>query len=514
MSLEFDEGKPIDEENEPLPFFLRCLLPTVAWVLFAATLPILFSKGVSFLGDPAVPRHLASGRLMWERQEIITQDPFSYTIPEGRWVRFEWLSEGVAWYLNILGGLKLFTVCSMFAFAMIPVLMWRMLIYQKITAPVAFVYSLITIIILHAHLLARPFLFTYLFTLIVIHFWALDFERPRKVFQGLRPVLFMLWCNLHAGFVGGLLFLFISWIGAAIDRYQSGERIWTEGARIWLRTMILCFLATLVNPYGIGLLVRIFETIFMIKSVGLLEESAGLDFVNALPLAVGFFIVIITLILNRTGEKLKWAELLPVLLFLYFGFKTRRHVFILMMFAALPICRIWQRALESWWKEKTVQKWREFTQMQRELCSDLLWISVTCVVTFALFWVSEMGQKIEIGAESLPKETRVFIGDHLDRFQRPIHHTGNAGPLMYYFYPKMKVMIDDRIDYYGDDWTGKYMNLYHLRKGWREQLVQGNYDSAILDPLDTLVQGLLLLPDWSQVYQDKTTVIFWRNKKE
>jgi len=323
----------------------------------------------------------------------------------------------------------------------------------------------------------------------------------------------MLWCNLHAGFVGGLLFLFLSWIGAAIDRYQSGERIWTEGARIWLRTMILCFLATLVNPYGIGLLVRIFETIFMIKSVGLLEESAGLDFVNALPLAVGFFIVIMTLILNRTGEKLKWAELLPVLLFLYFGFKTRRHVFILMMFAALPVCRIWQRALESWWKEKTVQKWREFTQMQRELCSDLLWISGTCVITFALFWVSEMGKKLELGAESLPKETRAFIGDHLDRFQRPIHHTGNAGPLIYYFYPKIKVMIDDRIDYYGDDWTGKYMNLYHLRKGWREQLVEGDYDSAMLDPSDTLVQGLLLLPDWSQVYQDKTTVIFWRDKK-
>ncbi len=510
MSSEPVREKSDHEENEPLSLLLRCLLPSVAWVLFVATLPILFSKGNSFLGDPAIPRHLASGRLMWERQEIITQDPFSYTIPEGRWVRFEWLSEGIAWYLNLLGGLKLFTLCSMFAFALIPLLIWRMLIYQRITAPIAFVYSLITVLILHAHLLARPFLFTYLFTLIVIHFWSLDRDYPRRTFQWILPLLFMVWCNLHAGFVGGLLFLFSAWIGAVWDRRQAGETVLTEGSRAWLRTMILCFLVTLVNPYGIGLLVRIFETIFMIKSVGLLEESAGLDFGNALPLAVGFFIVMLSLILNRTGEKLKWAELLPVLLFLYFGFKTRRHVFILMMFAALPVCRIWQRALESWWREKTVQKWREFTQMQRELCSDLLWVGATCVVTFGLFWVSEMGGKLEIGSESLSKEVRTFIGDHLDRFQKPIHHTGNAGPLMYYFYPQIKVMIDDRIDFYGDAWTKQYTDLYHLRKGWQVQLKDGGYDSAILDPSDLFVQGLLLLPDWQQVYEDKKTVIFWK----
>ena len=512
MNSEPEEVVIAKEEDEPLPFFLRCLLPSVAWILFMATLPILFTKGVSFLGDPAIPRHLASGRLMWERHEIITRDPFSYTIPDGRWVRFEWLSEGVAWALTLLGGLKLFTICSMFAFALLPLLMWRMLIYQKITAPVALAYSLITIVILHAHLLARPFLFTYVFTLIVIHFWALDLQSPRKTFQWVLPLLFLFWANLHAGFVGGLLFLFVSWAGAAFDRLHSGEPIFTEGSRLWLRTMILCFLVTLINPYGIGLLVRIFETIFMIKSVGLLDESAGLDFKTALPLAIGFFIVIFSLILNRTGEKLRWSEILPVLLFLYFGFKTRRHVFILMMFAALPVCRIWQRALESWWKEKTVQKWRDFTQMQRELCSDLLWVGATCVVTFALFWVSEMGKKLELGAESFPKEVRTFVGEHLDRFQKPIHHTGNAGPMMYYFYPKIKVMMDDRIDYYGDDWTNEYMNLYHVRKGWQEQIVKGGYDSAILDPSDILVQALVFLPDWKQVYEDKTTVIFWKNK--
>ncbi|MES2309828.1 MAG: hypothetical protein V4507_13305, partial [Verrucomicrobiota bacterium] len=476
-----EEIKSVEgNDDEPLPLFFRCILPSVAWVLFMATLPILFTKGNTFLGDPATPRHLASGRLMWERHEIITKDPFSYTLPEGRWVRFEWLSEGVAWYLTQVGGLKLFTLCSMFAFAMIPFLMWRFLIHQKITAPVAFFYTLTAIIILHAHLLARPFLFTYLFTLIVMHFWALDLEKPRKAFQWVLPFLFMLWCNLHAGFVGGLIFLFASWMGAALDRRSREEVLFTEGSRLWLRTILLCFLVTIVNPYGIGLLVRIFETIFTIKSVGLLEESAGLDFAGSLPLAIGFFIVILTLILNRTGEKIRWAELLPVLLFLYFGFKTRRHVFILMMFAALPVCRIWQRALESWWKEKTVQKWKDFTQMQRELCSDFLWLGATCVVTFGLFWVSEMGTKLELGAETLPKEVRSFIHDHIDRFQKPIHHTGNAGPLMYYFYPQIKVIIDDRIDFYGDAWTQKYLDLYQIRKGWQERLSNEGYDSAII----------------------------------
>lgn len=465
------------------------------------------------MGDPAIPRHLASGRLMMERGEIITQDPFSYTMPEGRWVRFEWLSEGIGWGLVQVGGLKLLTLCAMVAFALIPFLIWRFLISQKITAPVALLYSLITVIILHAHLLARPFLFTYLFTILVMHWGVSQASRPTRLLQLGLPFLFILWCNLHAGFVGGLLFLSLYWIGSAWDRYSAGEKIWTEGARLWLRMIVISFFVTILNPYGMGLWVRIFETIFLIRSVGLLDESASLDFVTSLPLAIGFFIVIYSLILNRTGEKLKWAELLPVLLFLYFGFKTRRHVFILMMFAALPLCRIWQRALESWWKEKAVQKWRDFTQMQRELRSDFLWLSGTALVTAFLFWGSELGNKLELGAKSLPAESRKFIQENISRFQRPIHHTGNAGPLMYYFYPQIKVIIDDRIDYYGDDWTTRYLDLVHARKDWRARLENEKYDSAILAPTDVFVQVLMLLPHWEKVYEDKTTVIFWKKSK-
>lgn len=452
---------------------------------------------------------------MWETGTILRTDPFSYTFPEGRWVRFEWLAEWVGWWLNLQGGLALFTACAMFAFALLPVLFWRFLMHRGITTPVALVYSLSTVVILHAHLLARPFLFTYIFTLIVMHLWYVHLEGPRRALGFALPALFLLWANLHAGFVGGLLFLGLAWTGRGLDRWKERLPIFDTVSRNWLGLIGLCVLATLVNPYGIELHHRILQTIFSIKSVGLLEESGPLDFGSSLPMAIGFFVVIFTLILARdTKVKLSWMELLPVLVFLYFGFKTRRHVFVLLMFSALPVTRIWQAWLESWWTEKTRLKWREFTATQQQLCSELWLIPVTMLVTWFLFKGSVMAEKLELGSETLRSEARAFISQHLDRFQKPINHTGNAGPLMYYFHPKIHVILDDRIDFYGDELTQKYLDLVNLRSGWREKLNQGGYDSAILSPNDLFVRELEMLPEWKRVYLDPgtkpQTVIFWK----
>lgn len=514
MPVNQPSSTPADLEDQGLPPFFHWILPGVAWVLFVATLPILFTKGESFISDPATARHLASGRLMWERAEIITQDPFSYTLPEGRWVRFEWLSEGIAWGLMKVGGLPLLSYSAAVAFALIPFCIWKFLIAHKIRAPAAFLYSLLTVVILHAHFLARPFLFTYLFTILVMMAWSSSYLSPSRKTQYGLPLLFLLWCNLHAGFVGGLLFLMLAWIGSALDRHSAGEAIWTEGARLWLKTILLSFFATLINPYGIGLLVRVFETIFLIRSVGLLDESNSLSFSASFALALGFFIVLLSLVLNRTSCKIPWVELLPVVVFLYFGFKTQRHVFILMLFAALPVARIWQMGMESLMsdlrRQQWIEKWTDFTNIQKSLKSDFWLIPLTIAIAFFIFKTSGFASRLELGSKSLPLEVRNFISQHLDRFQKPIHHTGNAGALMYYFYPKIRVMIDDRMDFYGDEIVTRYLDLYKLRGDWRERLDREGYDSMILEPKNLFVRVLPLLPHWKKVYEDSTTVIYWR----
>jgi hypothetical protein len=74
------------------------------------------------------------------------------------------------------------------------------------------------------------------------------------------PLLFMLWANLHGSFVVGLALLGCQTLGRAME---IGGRTWSIGAilgdrtfRRWVVLTELALAATLVNPYGMDLLIQ------------------------------------------------------------------------------------------------------------------------------------------------------------------------------------------------------------------------------------------------------------------
>ena len=107
------------------------------------------------------------------------------------------------------------------------------------------------------HLLARPHILSWLFSL--VYFLILDAtdkgdatktERRRL---WLLPVIMILWVNLHGGFVVGLMLIGVYWVSSIVPPLEGGEpRVFALRARTKQLTWIgiACAGVTLVNPYG------------------------------------------------------------------------------------------------------------------------------------------------------------------------------------------------------------------------------------------------------------------------
>jgi hypothetical protein len=85
-----------------------------------------------------------------------------------------------------------------------------------------------------------------------------------------------------------------------------------------------------------------------------------------------------------------------------------------------------------------------------------------------------------------------------------------GGYLIWRLYPKEDVFIDGRADVYGDKFIEEYLEVYRVRKGWRDVLERYNVNSIIIEKDSTFATLLAESPDWQQVYADELAVVFIR----
>jgi hypothetical protein len=487
------------------------LLPGVAAILYLVAASEIFSGGNRFLTDPATSRHLRAGEIALEQRHILHEDPFSYYQPPLAWIDFEWLFEVSCAKLVQIGGLPLVYSFGVLIFALIPVFFWRLLMGQQILWPVALLYTLAALVFFHSHFLLRPFLFTYLFMLLVVKWWH---DHPNG--PGLRGWLvllpvFILWSNVHGGFVAAFVFLGLAILGRAVDQRLKHDFPLQDGVGAWTGFLIAAGLVTLCNPHGWRLHAQIWEMVFRIKSYAAWQEFSPLNFSAPNALAVALLLVAGTSLLSRSGRRSlrwSWSVTLPLLVFLYFGLKVQRHVLLLLIVAAVPVARDWQVWLLSCLSSSRAEKLAVFTREEARNRSHWWTIPLIGAIMACLFIHSPASRDLRVAAFNVSPGTIDYINAHRDHFRRPLTTTWNGGPLAYYLGPNFRISFDDRTDLYGDGRLQPYIGLLQLAPGWEQTLVEGGYDSAILESGYPLTQALAHLPGWRQVRQDALSVIF------
>jgi hypothetical protein len=198
--------------------------------------------------------HLRFGLDMLASKTLPTADPYSFT-SDRIWINHEWLSEllmGAAYRpfgSAGLGLLKLTIIAIVFA----TLLAVARLEHARPAARDLFI-ALALFATYSRTQVVRPQLFSVALFGIILYLLRLSDRGQDKVLRWL-PVIFAVWANVHGAWIVGLAAVGV-WLAGDFCQRPSAARFWN-----YLTIGALSGLATLLNPYGLGLWQFIAETV-------------------------------------------------------------------------------------------------------------------------------------------------------------------------------------------------------------------------------------------------------------
>lgn len=159
----------------------------------------------------------------------------------------------------------------------------------------------------------RSQLFSFLFT--IFTFYILEKSEENFKFIYILPPAFFIWANVHGAFPFGLFVFFVFLL----------EKIFHKGKNIYLisLTLLISGLATLVNPYGIGVYTEgLTHMTYPLNT--LIAEWVPPLLIYKLIIVFLFIFTAISLFLIHSGRKFFWIVIISF--FSIFAFTARRNL--------------------------------------------------------------------------------------------------------------------------------------------------------------------------------------------
>ncbi len=239
--------------------------------LLAAVLILTGAVGLDALSDPDVWWHIRLGDWIIGHHQIPAGELFAYTAFGNPLVAHEWLSEVIFAALAAVGGLMLVT-------AFMGLVAWSAMLatvlrgHLRGAGPVVLAVGLaLGARVAEPVLGTRPQVFTFALTCWTL--WIADsYLRSGGRKRWLLPPIFLVWANLHAGFIAGIGFLAIVVVAEAVkSRWALGPaapRRRIAGLAVALGASAI---AACVNPYGPSLFVFAATTGATERQKGIIE---------------------------------------------------------------------------------------------------------------------------------------------------------------------------------------------------------------------------------------------------
>jgi hypothetical protein len=492
--------------------FRRWLVPPLSAFVFLVHPILSFIRPAEQLQDPGTGWHLATGRYILTTRAIPHQDLFSFTAIGHAWIPYSWLFEVAGALLERLGGLPLFATACMLVVAFVPVLLYRRMVRMGAAIIPALLMTLLAYLILTSHALARPHIVTYLL-------FAFFLERMDDVHAGRRaarslwvlPPLTVLWCNVHGGFMVGLMLAAIFAAVAGVRALLTHDPRERRETFTFIALLVAMGLATLVNPNGLGLHHDILR--FLALKTGVyFDEWRSPDFqaANAPILLFEILALMTFLVAARARKPLAWVEVALLVFFLHEGLRALRQISLFAIVAAPIVAREISVPLDTRWPSFAA-RWRAIAAEQAALRSPLLYVPALTAVFVALVFAGVSRFPRTLDDLQLTRGAAAFIAGHKERFARPFNTENLGGSLIYRFWPDVRVFVDDRIDVYGDRFVADdYLTVLLAQQGWRDVLARYDVDAAVVTaatPCATLLRGS---PEWELAFEDEQNLIFFR----
>ena len=463
--------------------------------------------------DPDFGWHLQAGT-DFLKSGIPKFDPYSYTMPDWPWVDHEWLSDILlALIHNSLGPLAL---SVLFALVIAATFYWAVGIFGPVSRSARALAAVFGVLASLPILGVRVQVLTLLGIVGLLWFLVRYRRGEIKSAYWLVP-LFLLWTNLHGGFVMGFGVLGVFGVAELakiimLHFEPKLEKKWQETVLPWLRWQHL-FLAgslalaiTLINPYGLRLYYDIYLTLsdqFALSNIGEWQAvNISADIARNF-LVYGIVLAIFLLVGYRKIQPTRW---LITLVLAYLAFKYWRN---------MPFFMI---ATISWFGEvidlKVGDALKSFDR-HRGL--------VLVTLALFLFFGYRYGNNLVVGSLDLEKR---YTGDYAypykaiqwakqnsDRIGERVFNEYAWGGLLVWQFPEQKVFIDGRMPFWK---LGERYVFYESQLALNAQpealgiLDKYGVDWVLIMPNRPLDFVLRSNEDWREVYRNSSSVIHVR----
>lgn len=458
-------------------------LPLVACALFFCALISYNFVDIDIWHQMALIREsLAAGHLL-------AADVYAYTPTIRPWVDHEWGAGAIAYFLTAWLGSRSILVLK---FAAALGTLWVCfccarrrgadLRLSTVCAPLA-------IFLMYLGFFSTVRAQVYSFFLAALLLWLLELDRAGKR-RWIIPwlLIFLIWINLHAGFVVGIGFVALHLAEEAYSR------------RPWCHLLGLMFamsVETLMNPYGIAYFAYLRHALFMSRPFSPEWSSVltlGMNSSAAFGLAL--LIAAYAVIAGRSGR----VEGISILLVT--AIEGALHRKLLPLFAVAWLCYV-----PSYLQATSVANWwAQFCGRRSRFCA-LAWTIFGCACVFAT--VRRDPWKLVVPQPLYPVGPVQYLADQ--KFSGNVLLPFRLGAYVSWkLYPAVKVSLDSRYEVaYSDVGMKQIFDFYEARPGWQSTLTVYPTD-LVLVPNDSPVSRLMQTVDWHSVYTDRQFALYAR----
>jgi hypothetical protein len=503
--------------------FVRAM-PSLTDLAFLMPIVFLFARldgAKMMLGDGDTGWHVRTGEWILANGRVPDRDIFSFTKAGEPWFAWEWLWDVVSGWLHQHWGMGAVVLGSIFVLSITFALLYRLVRRKCGNVLIAIAVTFLAVAGSSIHWLARPHLFTLLFT--VIFYSILERVRdgnPRLLF--LLPILTVPWTNLHGGFFVGIVLVGAYAAGelaaGLVEPLEEVRRAaWTKAKR-YLACAGACLLASFANPYFYHLHAHILRYITDPFHTQYVNEFWSLNFHH--PVANYFEPMIVLGVVAALWNLFQKRYAYPLLLlgWMHLALMSMRNIPIYLIVAAPLAAEALQDLLRRL-PEAGVARWLgRLARGVEELGAGfgatdrLTRVPLTSVmaalVLIMLFYIPSGSSKLEAEYDPQKYPAKAVEVLRADPLQAIFTDDEWGDYLIYRLYPKTKVFVDGRSDFYGARFDEQYLDVLNGKHNWEQILDRYRVETVLLRADACLASTLKQSGRWRPVYDDGVAIIF------
>jgi hypothetical protein len=479
----------------------------VVFVVLAVLIPILLQKPL-LNSDGDLARHLAHGRYMLEHGSLIRADPFSFTRPGAPFVGFEYGSQLIYALAERVGGLPAVAILAGLLIALTYGLLIRFLLQRGVDPLLASLTVGLAAALGAGHWSARPHLFS--FVAIVILLGILEGKRRTSILS--CAALFVVWANLHGGFVYGWILIGLYLVGSFGELLWGDDRaLWADRARYYLTILATAVVSTLVNPRGWELHRHLFG---FFGQPFLMDNTA--EFISPDFHEPGGKVFLITLLvclgpLSLYPRRPALPRLLVMCAGVAFGLIAVRNIplfgLTVLPVLALHVDEVWRRLPDPGGvrgRFATTAAQTSTLPWALPIAALLCWLALAGGRVGSLQLIRRQFDPTVFPVAAVEKARGEHLGGRL-------YSDFAWGGYVVYAWPEQKIFIDGGTDFFGEDLFREYVKIRQLSPGWRELLDHRDISLTLLERDAALAHELARDGRWGLWYCDSLAVILRRS---